>query len=526
MANDVTQRIKPIIVLEALKKHTDRDHYLTITELRNILEKEYDITMGKTTFTETIDSLMTDLPSDFGSIELDDSGIKKYALFNKNALNKSEIRYIADALYSSRSLSYYKSACLLNKISRYIPKFNMVDYNAHINNEALPSIGDVFNKIDVIHQAINKGRKITFKFSTFNEDGKIEKRKEDTVYEVSPYRTANNNGFYYLIGAKYGANKIRTYRMDNIYDLTISKDKSIPIEEMIDYKEYLDEKGDFSFKKYCERHIYFADGRVIRATLRIHQKRYIGAIKDWFGPNTTIYHDGNMYKVDVFCDENALFFWCMQYSEQVTVLAPEQLKNKIRETAKALAARYSDEKKKSISLDAMFTKYFNLYLDTNFQLFKWQGLELDDLFYEIRKADPNKPVDLLDMQLEARPITKRDGSILNYYVLKDGRARIISLLLYIDYLLKLLLDNDPNNKEYLSVYNRYNNTKVETISDSRYLKVNIKNLLESDELLGVRQEITDKLNRYFNSLKLQNRIEEAEKLLRVINKQIHLSIIQ
>ena len=54
-------------------------------------------------------------------------------------------------------------------------------------------------------------------------------------------------------------------------------------------------------------------------------------VKDWFGENAKISHKDEKIYVDVRCNEIALYYWIMQYSDYVKMISPVSLVNKVKE---------------------------------------------------------------------------------------------------------------------------------------------------------------------------------------------------
>ena len=77
-----------------------------------------------------------------------------------------------------------------------------------------------------------------------------------------------------------------------------------------------------------------------KATFLIEQPSYIQFVIDWFGKNASTYSkDGKLY-ADIKCNESALFYWYMQYSECVTIVSPQSLIDRARTEAERIIEKY------------------------------------------------------------------------------------------------------------------------------------------------------------------------------------------
>ena len=97
---------------------------------------------------------------------------------------------------------------------------------------------------------------------------------------------------------------------------------------------------DFDIAKYLNENVYLLVGEVINAELELKDESSIQFVIDWFGSNAKIYKKDDKILVSLRCNESALFYWCMQYSECVKVLSPESLRERIKQEALAILEKY------------------------------------------------------------------------------------------------------------------------------------------------------------------------------------------
>ena len=75
-------------------------------------------------------------------------------------------------------------------------------------------------------------------------------------------------------------------------------------------------------------------------SFKIEDDNAIQFVVDWFGKNARVYkRNGNQYAT-VTGNENALFYWYMQYSESFTVLAPQSLVQRVRDEAERILKKH------------------------------------------------------------------------------------------------------------------------------------------------------------------------------------------
>ena len=154
-------------------------------------------------------------------------------------------------------------------------------------------------------------------------------------YIVSPYYSVNSNGRYFLIcnyREKYQS--ITLFRIDYIVNPRIEEEW--PIKSI----DSLKGMKDFDVTSYLNDNIYLLGGDVIEAVLKIDEHNSIQYVFDWFGKNARVYKKGDELYVTIKCNENALFYWYMQYSETFTIISPKSLIKSVKEEAKRIVNKY------------------------------------------------------------------------------------------------------------------------------------------------------------------------------------------
>ena len=80
--------------------------------------------------------------------------------------------------------------------------------------------------------------------------------------------------------------------------------------------------------------------------VKIRTKAFImDDLIDWFGKDFRIIEkseDTDDIVIAVNCNQNAMFFWALQYGEYTEVLSPENLRAELAETIRKMNERYSE----------------------------------------------------------------------------------------------------------------------------------------------------------------------------------------
>ena len=322
-----------LLILKTLEEYSDEDHFLTQQDIIDRIESNYGIALERKSVAYSI-SLLQELDYD---IEKGPRG--GYALFSR-LFDPSEVRFISDALFSSRAIPGKEASDLSRKAQSVLSKYQRANYNYIHKSSTLSRTKskEVFYAIDTVHEGIKRGKRISFLYKDYDEHGNPTLRKDGYRYIVSPYYLVSNNGFYYLI-----CNYREKYRPINLFRIDLLTD--LHIEEEWPIKPLSTIKGmeKFDIADYINDHIYMLGGDSIEATLRIDKPNGIQYLKDWFGKKARLYEkDGTLY-AKIKCNENSLFYWILQYGEEFTLMEPSQMTARIKEYLKRQFDKYGGE---------------------------------------------------------------------------------------------------------------------------------------------------------------------------------------
>ena len=184
-------------------------------------------------------------------------------------------------------------------------------YHVH-NVSALPH-GDnpeFFLSIELINEAIEQNKKISFDYYHYGLDLRLHKRK-DHPYIVNPYEMMVSNGHYYLAGNTDAYDNISHYRIDKIRHVVIMEEVRKDIHSLEEGRHGL------SLPTHMMEHIYMFSGPSESVVL-VFQNQIIDQIVDWFG--TAIRIEPKDEKTSYLygkVNRNALRYWLKQYDEFV-----------------------------------------------------------------------------------------------------------------------------------------------------------------------------------------------------------------
>lgn len=326
MIIDPPKKLTVLFILDILKKETNGDHHISQQEIIRILERDYNMKVERKSIARNISDLI-----EAGYDIVYDNG---YYLDSRD-FEYSELRLIIDSLLFSKNIPRKQCKTLIDKL------INLTDrhFNARVRHMATMPVPktdnrQIFYTVEVLDEAITGNKMVSFYYNEYHTDKKLHRKREDK-YTVSPYQIAATNGRYYLICCTENHDNIAHYRIDHIEDAAITDKKAKPMKEVKGLEHGLD------LPKHMAEHIYMFSGESRRVLFRT-QKTMVDQIIDWFGTELTFMNETeNSVEVSVRVNENAMFFWLLQYGPFCEVLEPIDLRQRVKKAVDEMAARYA-----------------------------------------------------------------------------------------------------------------------------------------------------------------------------------------
>lgn len=229
-------RLRILYMYQILMQYTDEEHQLTTNEIRNLMEKEYGITMHRTTVPGDIEILRA---AGF-DVHVTRSRQNKYYLEN-SYFELPELKILVDAVESSRFITEKKSRLLVQKLLQLTSEAGAAKLkrNLHISGRVRSANEKGYYIVDAINEAINAGRQISFFYTDYDGGKKLFLRNDGKPYIVSPYTLIWNGDYYYLVGWNHEKQETRTYRVDRILrSPDILSEEAHPVPEDFDAARY------------------------------------------------------------------------------------------------------------------------------------------------------------------------------------------------------------------------------------------------------------------------------------------------
>lgn len=319
-------------ILDILRKYTDEDHRLSQKDIVDILKTEYDMDADRKSVKRNITSLMEMgyeinfsealrmFPNKDGVLE------ESYILsdfYLERDFTDAELRLLIDSLLFSKHIPYSQCKELVGKLEGLSNQYfkSRVRFISTLP-ETTPKNRELFYTIEILDEAIAKGRQVAFTYNEYGTDKKLHP-KRGREYIVNPYQMAATNGRYYLIGNYDKYDNLANYRLDRITNIRL-------LDTPVKPKEQVEGGKRFSLPKHMAEHLYMFSGESIPVTFRM--KKYImNDVMDWFGSDIALYDETeDEISARVTVNWHAMRHWALQYCRHVHILSPANLAETIK----------------------------------------------------------------------------------------------------------------------------------------------------------------------------------------------------
>ena len=319
-------------VVHILQKHSEMHHPLTQEDIVALLDKEYGIEVDRKCVGRQLELLREAYGTLNSPITLI-SEPRKGSYIEQREFEDSELRLLIDGVLSSRHVTAKHSKDLIEKLCRQSNKYfrPRVKNICSVNDWNKTQNVSVFLNIELIDEAIERGKQIRFEYNKYGADKKLHQSSQP---RVSPYQLILHNQRYYLMAQHERFKQMHYYRLDRITNVQIVEDMPIThIREVAGYESGID------YKKIASGLPYMYADKLEYVEMLVEEKA-LDQVIDWFGRNIKIEQAGDKFKVGLLASPTAMEYWALQYVKTVEVISPPPLRRRILETLENAIGQY------------------------------------------------------------------------------------------------------------------------------------------------------------------------------------------
>ncbi len=333
MSGTPRQKQKALLLLRILCEQTDREHPLTLSELADLLHQS------------GIESERKSLYRDIRA--LNDAGFTVGTVRSKETryywadrpFTRSDCRLLSNLLRIAPVIPRKRKPELEQKLHCLAPK----ECQTEVFKDFLSVIPDsavterVYSNVETLLDAIGTGKRVRFlyKGSVLAEHSR---RKTVCHQTVSPYRMVWHDG-YFLVGADQD-DALVFYRVDRMEEVVILSDHATDLREV-------GGDLDFDLNQYVKGYFTSLEDP-IHMVFRVSES-FLPAAEQWFPSDSFVEPavDGSyLFSCDIPAEER-LYGWLMIHSEDVRLLYPESVVERLRDFSRAAIGAYGSESREN-----------------------------------------------------------------------------------------------------------------------------------------------------------------------------------
>lgn len=323
----ISKRERLLEVIKILRTHTDEKHQLDIHEIQGHFPP--DVKVGVAGIRE--DLLALEDATIFTVVaEQEKNGMKKRYYYDGRLFQTHDLRLLMDAIVAAKFIPKREVEQLIMKLRSLTSKnlARQLKNELQIADPVHDDIQLITKIVELLHQAIEEKRLLTFKYGKYNTDLQFQFRNNGRDYEVKPLGLVWNRDRYYLIAHFIPGDKIRQYRVDRMREVCLVDAYFVP-------------DSEFNLHKHVEKMVHMYGGEPISFEAEFAED-LINVVIDRFGlqANITKRDDGKFILKTEVAMSDGLVGWLLRWGADVKVLHPPKLVEELKSEIKRLAKLY------------------------------------------------------------------------------------------------------------------------------------------------------------------------------------------
>ena len=328
MPKGSNQKLKLYYLGQIMLERTDEEHYLTLTQIQEYLEKE-GVTADRKTLYEDLEQLSV--------LGIKVQGEKDGRSFRYHVIGKqfelAELKLLVDAIQSSKFVTEKKSNELIKKLTQLSSKYEakQLKRQVYVRGRIKSMNETIYYIVDQIHAAINENKSIRFEYYRWNTKCKLEKT-EKSLYEVSPWALTWDDENYYLIAYDLNEKIEKHFRVDKMRNLTILEKK----------REGMDLFESYDLAAFAKMSFGMFGGEHSRVGIEFKDE-LVGVFIDRFGKDIAIFSTDKEGWSKTFVDvavSPQFFGWVYALGTGVKITGPEKVVTEWKQNLKEINKLY------------------------------------------------------------------------------------------------------------------------------------------------------------------------------------------
>ena len=324
------QKLKLLYLLRYLMRETDQEHPVTVQQMIDELNRQ-GITAERKSVYDDIEALRL-FGADIVQVREKQTGY----YIGQRDFELPELKLLVDSIQSSKFITQKKTMSLIKKVEGLasVHDAQVLERQVYVRNRVKSMNESVYYNVDEISSAINRDTAIRFRYFEFTPEKERLYRHGGAYYKVSPFALMWDEENYYMLAFDSETRQLRHYRVDKMTHISA-------LDQPREGKESF-EGVDMS--SYSQKVFGMFAGQEEQVRLRF-RNHLAGAVIDRFGKDLMLFRDGpEHFTVTVEVVASPQFCaWIFGFGDEVEILAPQSLRERLRDQAAALARLYTAE---------------------------------------------------------------------------------------------------------------------------------------------------------------------------------------
>ena len=324
------QKLKLLYLIKIFTEDTDDQHALTLPQIAEKLDA-YGVSAERKTLYQDFELLR-----DFGFDIIGQQARRNYYYHMGNRrFELPELKLLVDSVQSAKFITDKKSNALIKKLEGMVSKYEArkLQRQVIISGRIKAMNESIYYNVDKLHEAIGTDRQIRFKYFRWNIKKEMELRKDGAWYQVSPWALMWDDENYYLVGYDAEDGKIKHYRVDKMWRISVADRK----------REGKEQFRAFNMPRYTKSLFGMFGGEEVKVTLEA-ENGMVGILLDRFGKDIPIKPvDADHFRTSVVVAVSSQFLgWIMALGDGVKIIGPDKVVARMKEEIRLISKMYED----------------------------------------------------------------------------------------------------------------------------------------------------------------------------------------
>ena len=324
------QKLKLLYLIKIFTEDTDDQHALTLPQIAEKLDA-YGVSAERKTLYQDFELLR-----DFGFDIIGQQARRNfYYHMGNRRFELPELKLLVDSVQSAKFITDKKSNALIKKLEGMVSKYEArkLQRQVIISGRIKAMNESIYYNVDKLHEAIGTDRQIRFKYFRWNINKEMELRKDGAWYQVSPWALMWDDENYYLVGYDAEDGKIKHYRVDKMWRISVADRK----------REGKEQFKAFNMPRYTKSLFGMFGGEEVKVTLEA-ENGMVGILLDRFGKDIPVKPvDADHFRTSVVVAVSSQFLgWIMALGDGVKIIGPNKVVTRMKEEIRLISKMYDD----------------------------------------------------------------------------------------------------------------------------------------------------------------------------------------